>query len=550
MALVYNLMPFFISLLLLYSLETEREIELNNPQMDVLETTAQRVLMHCGVGVGKSHDIGLLSGDFASQDPELRGFIGANTYQQLSGATLDRVFKVWQDVFGWIKNVHYVVDRHPMEGFEIIGPELKDYANTISFNNGALIFVNSLENYSAIDGKEFGWALLDETKDTREKAIKEVIVARLRQMGRMIDEKGNIYKTLVWDKEKKELRNVLQEKLDAGLWTHDKAKNFYYNERGDKLVGYTPLYIFTSPAKEKWLMEMFHLDSDAEEIEKCIYSETDYYRRYRKEYDQLVVIASTYHNRANLSPGFIERLINDQGGNEGRIAMLIYGSPFGKTGGEYYYGYKRLQHVKTFEIWEDEPIHISFDFNSNPYMTATLWQIKFNELTGRWLVRCFDEFCLQNPKSTTPDLCEEIIEKYDDLLRSNGMFYYGDYSGKSNQTLSREFKHQYQVVESFFKGHGLMARSYQVIVNTRHKKRRPFMNQVLVGKKTPIDFEIHERCKELRADFEFVKEGKNGDKHKQEVTNEETGISYQEHGHASDTADYFLCSKFPELLNK
>lgn len=529
---------------------TQKVIEFSNPQMDVLETTAQRVLMHCGVGSGKSHDIGVLAADFISKNPEVRGFIGANTIKQLSDATLDRVFKVWEQMFGWKKNVHYVVDRRPPESFIVIGPELKEYHNTISFNNGGLIFVNSLENYSAIDGKEFGWALLDETKDTREVAVKEVIIARLRQVGMLIDTKGRIFKAVNWDNEKGELIDLVAPRLANGTWTHDKKTNTYYDQEGKKIVGYTPLYIFTSPSKAKWIQEWFHLDEHAEEIEKSIYSETDYYRKYNKRYDQLVVISSTWHNKANLSPGYIERMIDDLNGDEGRIAMLIYGSPFGKTGGEYYTGYNRLQHVKEFEPWEDEPVHISFDFNSNPYMTATLWQMKFEQLTGKYLVRCFDEFCLPNPKNTTPDLCEAIIEKYGELCKKNGIFYYGDYSGKSNQTLSKEFRHQYQVIEDYFIGWGLTDSSYRVIVNTRHKKRRPFMNKMLVGKKIPVVIEIHAQCKELRGDFEFVKEGKNGDKHKEEIVNQETGVSYQEHGHTSDTADYFLCSAFNDLLEK
>lgn len=526
-----------------------KTFECSNPQMDVLETTAQRILMHCGVGSGKSFDIGILAGDFAAKNPEVRGFIGANTVKQLSDSTLDRVFSVWETIFGWKKNIHYVVDRKPPSNFIVIGPELKEYYNTISFNNGALIFVNSLENYSAIDGKEFGWALLDETKDTREVAVKEVIIARLRQLGMMIDVRGKIYSTLKWDKEKELLIDLLKVKVDSGLWRHDKAKNEYFDQNGDRVDGYTPLYIFTSPAKSKWIMDWFKLDDDAHEIEKSIYSETDYYRKFNKKRSQLVVVASTYHNRANLSPGYIERMIDDVGGDEGRVAMLIYGSPFGKTGGEYYTGYKRLEHVQKFEPWEDEPVHISFDFNSNPYMTATLWQMKHNQLTGRYLVRAFAEFCLPNPKNTTPDLCEEIINEYGELCKRNGVFIYGDYSGKKQQTITRDFKHEYEVIENFFRGWGYMETSYRVIVNPRHKKRRPFMNKLLRGKH-PVDIEINECCKELRADFEFVKEGKNGDKHKEEVTNEETGVSYQEHGHTSDTADYFLCSVFNDLFNK
>lgn len=533
-----------------FDTEGRKVYEFSDPQMDIAETTAQRVLMHSGVGSGKSHDMGIIAFDFCSKNPEVRGFIGANTYNQLSTSTLDRIFKVWLDIYGVKKNVHYVVDRQPPANFHVIGPPLRDYDGTISFNNGALIFINSLEKYQNIDGKEFGWALLDETKDTREKAVKEVIIARLRQLGMFRDSTGTIYKTLEYNEDTKEMKNLLEERLNSGEWVHDKEKNTFHTKEGRTLTGYTPLYIFTSPAKSKWLMEWFNLDDHAEEIEKTIYTPGDYYRRGDAERDQLVVISSTYHNEPNLSPGYIDRMIKDLDGDEGRISMMIYGSPFGKTGGEYYYGYKRTKHVQTFEPWDDEPIHLTFDFNSNPYMTCTCWQMKFVELTGRYMVRCFDEFCLESPNNNMPDLCQAIIDKYGDLLQKNGMFYYGDYSGQSeNQTIQKDYAHHYEVVDAMFKGYGWQNISYRVIVNPRHSKRRPFINKCFNGG-YPLDILIHIQCKEMRGDLEYVKQdGKNGGKMKTLIENEETGQQYQEHGHTSDSMDYFLCSVFNDLFN-
>lgn len=487
--------------------------EVSSPQMDILETTAQRVLMHCGVGSGKSYCIGMVAAEFVAHNPEVRGFIGANTYGQLTKSTLDRVFRVWEEVYGLRKNIDYVVDRIPPEGFLIFGQQLKTYENAISFRNGGLIFLASLDNYKVIDGTEFGWALLDETKDTKEVAVKEVITARMRQLGMYISPSGVISKTM---------------------------------KPGYK--GYTPLYIFTSPAKARWIMEWFELDAAAQDIEKCIYSKTDYYRKYNRQRDQLVVISSTYHNEKNLSPGYIDRMLNDLGDNDGRVKMLIYGSPFGKTGGEYYSGYSRLRNVGAFEPWDDEPVHISFDFNSQPYMTCTCWQLKFIKETGRYDVRCFDEFCLENPRNTTPDICDAVIEKYGELMKKNGMFYYGDYSGKNSQTITKEFKHQYSVVDQKFRGYGLSSNSDKVIRNPLHVKRRPFMNKALAGR-LPLDVLIHEQCKELRGDMEFVKEGPNGDKLKTVVKDEESGVKYQEHGHTSDSADYLMCSVFNNLFD-
>lgn len=520
-----------------------KELFFSNPQMDLLETTAQRVLMQSGVGSGKSHCIGMVAFDFISYNPEVRGFIGANTYGQLTKSTLDRVFKVWEEVYNLRKGVHYVVDRIPPENYKIIGPALKTYENTISFNNGGLIFLASLDNYKVIDGTEFAWALLDETKDTKEEAVKEVIIARLRQPGMLIDATNKIHKSRKYNVETGKVDDILKMKLENGVWTYDEKQDKYFTENRVELKGYTPLYVFTSPAKAKWLMNWFRLDEDAEEIEKCIYSETDYYRK--RKGDQLVIISSTYHNKQNLSPGYIDRLLNDLAGNPGRVKMLIYGSPFGKTGGEYYNAYSRLVHIKKFDIWEDEAVHLSFDFNVVPYMTCLCFQIKFNNEKKRFLVRCFDEFCLPNPDNSTPALCRAIIKKYEHIFKKGSVYFYGDYNGKSRQTMSEEYRNQYSVIEEALRRY-LNNNSDRVIVNPMNIIRRDFMNKIFIGG-FPIDFEIHERCKEFRGDCEFVKEDVNGGKLKTRITID--GVNFEEHGHTSDAAEYFFCSAFNNLLN-
>ncbi len=505
-------------------------LKYSDPQTDVLETTADRVLFHAGVGSGKSQVIGVISYEFVINNPEVIGFIGANTYSQLSKSTLSRVFNVWETEFNLIKGLHYVVDHIPPPGFKKFGPDLKSYENVISFQNGAMIFIASLDNYKVIDGVEFGWACLDETKDTKEEAVKEVIIARLRQKGMLIHENGTIFKT-----------TNLEKYLNTGEWTKDN-EGYYRDKENKKISGYNPLYIFTSPAKTKWLSDWFGLDDDAEEIAKAIFSKDDYYRRRKGR--QLVIIASSYHNEDNLPPGYLQGMIDDLAGNEGLIDMLIYGSPFGKSGGEFITTYSRLTHVKDFDVWKDIPVHITFDFNIVPYISATLWQIKFNEEKQRYHVRCFDEFCLPNPKNNSESLCEEIIDKYEVLLR-NGIFYYGDYNGNTESTVGKGLKSNYQAIEKVLQRF-LSNASKRVITNQPLEKRRRFMNKLFKGA-LPIDIEIHQRCKELRADLEFCKEGPDGGKLKTVVS--KNGKSYQERGHNLDNTEYFFTSAFNILFN-
>ena len=498
----------------------------NNPQADILETTAQRVLMHCGVGVGKSHCIGIVAFEFACRFPTMRGMIAANTYSQLSKSTLDRVFKVWEDIFKIKKGIHYVVDMKSPSIFTRIGASLKSYENTISFNNGAMIFTSSLENYKVLDGTEFGWCCLDETKDTREEAVKEVIVARLRQICVLVHENGLLY-----------LVKQAKAKCKSGEWKFIEEGNYYEDEAGKKITGYNPLYIFTSPAKVRWISNWFKLEEQSDEIQKTIFSKTNYYRKLKD--NMLVVIASSYHNERNLSSGYIETLKSDLGQNKSLIDMLIYGSPFGKTGGEFYSAYSRDIHVKKIIPNENLAVHISLDFNVVPYITMTLWQVEQN--LNKFKVRAFAELCLPAPKNNIESLCKEADARFGHLFK-NGLYYYGDYSGKNGQTMTADFKNHYSVLENVLYKY-LNNGSDRVIVNPNVMKRRNFVNKMFSGG-FPIDIEIDTDCQELKGDMEFLQEGADGNKSKKRVMDKNRGISYEEHGHTSDSMDYFLCSLF------
>lgn len=515
----------------------------SDPQADILETTADRVLMHCGVGSGKSQVIGVLSAEFVINNPELTGLIAANTYGQLSNSTLFRVFDVWEKNFGLEKNIHYVVDHIPPENFIKIGSDLKSYKNIISFQNGARIIVTSLENYEAIDGIEIGWSCLDETKDTREEAVKAVIVARLRQKGLLIDSFGTIYRTIIYNKETKKTEDVLAKNIESGKWIFNTEEDCYYDQSGKKLIGWNPLYIFTSPAKTKWLSDWFGLDEDAEEITKRIIDNDDYYRKRKGRY--FVVIASTYHNQHNLPPGYIAGLIDDYANDEGLITMNIYGSPFGKTGGEYCTTYSRLTHVGDYEPFPELPLHLAFDFNVVPYITCTLWQYKMNDAGTRWIVRAIDEMCLPNPKNNSEDLSEEIITYYEYLLK-NGMFYYGDWNGNTDSTVTKAIRSNYDAIEDKLIKY-VDAASDRVVTNKGLEKRRRFVNKIFKGS-LPIDVQISKKCKELIADLEFCKEGPDGGKLKSLV--EKDGRKFQDRGHCLDSAEYMFTSAFDFYFNQ
>lgn len=479
-------------------------VQFSRPQEYIVTSTQDVNLFLAGVGSGKTHLGGFISGYLLQNFPQAFGFIGANTYQQLTTSTLYRTREVWKDIFGWEEEVDYVIGKKPPKHYNTEYHNFDDYGGIMSFRWGAVAFKGSLDNAKAHDGKEFAWAILDETKDSREADVKDTILTRLRKPG--------IY-------------------VDANYQLTDQQ---YDLDTLEENRGYNPLYILTSPAKVRWINEWFELDEYQHEILSMIYNQGDFF--VREFSDKCVVISSTYHNEENLPKGYIPRIINNH--SEEGARRLIYGNPFVKAGGEFYSSFSRLEHVKTVEFNPKLPIHISFDQNVVPYITMTCYQVE--EVDGFMEVRQFDELCLKNPNNKTSKLCLEFIRRWGSKCQS-GLFFYGDPSGRRADT--RSIEHDYIIVERLLRRY-LNNKSNRVpYKHPAVLKRKDFANDMMDGVHN-FKLIIDPKCKNSIADFEFVKEDHNGKKSKEKYKDPETGTTYEKHGHTSDSFDYFICEMF------
>jgi len=491
--------------------EKEPEYNFSAPQEMILTSTQDINLFLAGVGSGKTHLSGFISGYLVSNFPQCFGFIGANTYNQLSTSTLFRTFAVWEEMFNLRKGVDFVVDKKPPRHFNTEGHNYKSYNGIISFASGCVVYAGSLDNAKAHDGKEFTWAMLDETKDSREDDVKETILTRLRMPGIYVCSSTN--------------QLISAEETD-----------------GQKNRSFNPIYIFTSPAKVDWINEWFELSDKQTEIAAKIFGSDDFY--VREWSDKCAVVSSTYHNEKNLPDGYIEKILNNNTADKAK--KLIYGNPFVKSGGEFYSGFNRLKHVKLCPYDPELPVHVSFDQNVRPYITATLYQIHRDDETKKRTVKQFAELCLSNPKNRSSKLCLELIRLHGPKMK-RGLFYYGDPSGRRRDT--RSGVNDYEIIEKYLKRYLNNASDR---VPWRHPPviaRKDFINNIFEGVYPDIDFFIDPSCKESIKDLEFVKEDVNGKKHK-EKAKDDSGNQYEKYGHTSDSLDYFICKAFERKFDR
>ena len=521
-------------------LENGVEIEISEPQQTVLKARASIIATIAGQGGGKTLTLGLLAAWKISNFPEAKGFIGANTEKQLSESTLSRVVWVFENVYGWTeydpktnpKGV-YIIGKQPPRyaDWKLPGYKFKSYNSIISFKNGAIVFLGSLENYKAHDGKEFAWAHLDETKDTKKEALTMVILARLRQYG---------------------------------LWYHKGTGKVIWAFKLTKEVAerqgfeaWTPAYIHTSPAEGnvEWLVELLNLQPYEKEIrQKVTQGSKDYFLRHTKP-NVITCIYPTHFNADNLRAGFIEDRKSQL--SESEYLKFICGYPFGRNGGEYFPHFSRAKFVGKYPYQKGTAICSTWDFNASPYVTCLLCQIRFEikyyhkEQNLKYdkptegatqmnvvVFRFFKEYALKSPHNTTEHTAQAFGEDF--AADKPDVFVDGDASGYSRIEGMGNLT-QYEIVRRVLSRYFYLSSGWLRTkrTNVQNRKRRDIMNKIFDGRLPMVEIEIDESCTHLIKDCEYLLVAPDGGKFKEEEK-DSNGIKVQKLGHLADAMEYLI----------
>jgi phage terminase large subunit len=295
----------------------------------------------------------------------------------------------------------------------------------------------------------------------------------------------------------------------------------------------TPKILITGNAGDHWIKNKYIKDSKGKPVELKKYQRVirgtvkdNIDKNFATNYEsQLEKISSTYDRL---------RLLNDDW------------DIMPRTGREYYFSFVPSKHICRFEYNPDEPLHISLDFNVNPYMTMLVSQIIYEG--DKFVIRFLDEFCLTHPLNKTSSVCKAFKKKYGDELKHRaGVFYYGDSTSQKRNTMSDEqYEHDFSIVESELFGM-LTNGSDRVINNPPVLKRRDFILNIL-EEKLKLKVEISENCTELIKDLLYLKQGADGKKFKELMRDPITNATYQKYGHTSDAMEYIICSAFYDVM--
>lgn len=211
-----------------------------------------------------------------------------------------------------------------------------------------------------------------------------------------------------------------------------------------------------------------------------------------------------------------------------------------QSGGEFYKQFRMEKHTGQVVYNPNLPLHLTFDFNVNPYMTCCVWQ-----LAGK-KAQQIDEICLSSPQNTTKATCNEFKRRYP--VHNTGMFIYGDPSGKKEDTRTEKGFNDFTIITTELSQYRpslrLLTKAPAVTM------RGNFINTCFESGYDGIEILIGFNCKNTIDDFSYLKEDSDGTKLKEKGKDPATGITFEKYGHTSDAADYFLCYVFANEFSK
>lgn len=205
-----------------------------------------------------------------------------------------------------------------------------------------------------------------------------------------------------------------------------------------------------------------------------------------------------------------------------------------KTGAEFYKEFNLEKHVKTTRYDDKLPLWLSIDENVHPYFSCTIWQI-----IGKKAIQ-IDELCMRNPNNTVTGMCDEIKKRYPGHI--SGMLITGDATSKKEDVKVEKGFNLYTLIRGELDRYRPQLRVPPS--NPSVYLRGQFINTILYSNFGKIEIVIGENCKESIKDWAGTKQAADGTKLKTKTKDSSSGVSYEEFGHLTDTADYLLTTVF------
>jgi len=151
----------------------------NDKQKAYIEALPKTKVFVGGRGCGKSHVIGISIYDKITAMPRSRGFLSSTTYNQLLTKTWPGLKACW-DSIGLKQGVHYVKGKQPPKWFDEPISDVTSHKYLITFCNGSIIELISMDRPDGGRGGSFDHGDIDEAALLKREHFTKVLLPALR----------------------------------------------------------------------------------------------------------------------------------------------------------------------------------------------------------------------------------------------------------------------------------------------------------------------------------------------------------------------------------
>lgn len=213
-----------------------------------------------------------------------------------------------------------------------------------------------------------------------------------------------------------------------------------------------------------------------------------------------------------------------------------------KTGNEFLRKFETDTHVKPNSWDVNNMLHVSLDSNVYPYIAVTVWQLVPKGLG--WTIKQVNELPAIDPINTATKAGKNVGEWLNRIGYTQRIMQYGDRTTKNRNNIDDDKKTFYDLFTQ-----GIIKEGFRI--EDKMLKFAPpvagiadFVNAIFAGEIPGLEIEIGENCKESINDYIETKTDPNGAMLKKRITDPITKISYEPHGHLTDTLKDFIVAAF------
>ncbi len=223
-----------------------------------------------------------------------------------------------------------------------------------------------------------------------------------------------------------------------------------------------------------------------------------------------------------------------------------------KVGNEFLRAFETDKHIKANNWDIDNLMHISIDSNVYPYIAVTVWQLVRNG--SGWIIRQVNELPAADPINTASKSGHHVGKWLKNIDYKQRVLIYGDRSTKNRNNIDENKKSFFELFTEGIAKEGFKIEDKMLSSAPPVASIADFVNAIFAGEINGLSIEIGENCKESINDYIETKTDKDGTMLKKRETDPKTKISYEPHGHLTDTLKDFIVSAFNEeykrFLNK